>query len=209
MISPPMHGILLLAASWLAVLSAAAAPKAGGPSRPALAGCAWEKVSDAAIGLEAWVERCDFGSRKIDFRLSGGSLAVRYSDGGEPDPVVDVFDLLPGESAETGIRRLFAQRTEPKLAARCMLAPYAGGSPRAGVARYMFVPDEAYGKELGARPDSDEVPEPPCGSWGYAPDGIQYWEAQPGSGARKILFVRVGQDEPLFDEQTLRLLPAR
>lgn len=42
---------------------------------------------------------------------------------------------------------------------------------------------------------------------GEAPDGIQYWEAQPASGARKILFVRVGQDQPLYDEQTLKLLP--
>ena len=39
--------------------------------------------------------------------------------------------------------------------------------------------------------------------------GVQYWEAQPSSGARKVLFVRVGQDIPLFDEKTLRLLPAR
>lgn len=109
------------------------------PSRPPVKGCAWEKASDAARGLEAWVQRCDFGFRKIDFLFEKNSLAIRYSDGGgKPDPVVDVFDLQPGD----------------------------------------------------------------------APDGIQYFEAQPRSGALKVLFVRVGQDEPLFDEKTLRLLPA-
>ncbi len=51
------------------------------------------------------------------------------------------------------------------------------------------------------------MPDPPCGDWGDSPDGIQYFEAQPSSGARKVLFVRVGQDQPLFDERTLRLLP--
>ena len=50
-----------------------------------------------------------------------------------------------------------------------------------------------------------DVPgDPPCGDWGDAPDGIQYFEVHPG--ARSVLFVRVGQDEPLFDEKTLRLI---
>ncbi len=180
------------------------------PSRPALKGCAWEKAADAALGLQAWVQRCDFGFRKIDFLFEKGSLAVRYSDGGgKPDPVVDVLDLLPGETPETGIRRLFAERTDKSLAARCVLAPYREGKPPKGVKRYTFVPDTAYRKELDRKASPDEVPEPPCGDFGDAPDGIQYFEAQPATGARKVLFVRVGQDEPLFDEQTLRLLPPR
>lgn len=41
---------------------------------------------------------------------------------------------------------------------------------------------------------------------GHDPDGIQYFEAQPASATlHKVLFVRVGQDTPLFDEATLRL----
>jgi hypothetical protein len=40
-------------------------------------------------------------------------------------------------------------------------------------------------------------------------DGIQYYEVHPASKARKILFVRIGQDEPLFDEKTLRLIDPR
>ena len=67
----------------------------------------------------------------------------------------------------------------------------------------------AYAAELKKKQDPNEVGDPPCGDWGSANDGIQYWEAQPGGGARKVLFVRVGQDVPLFDERTLRLLPAR
>ena len=61
--------------------------------------------------------------------------------------------------------------------------------------------------ELAAKADPNEVPEPPCGSFGDAPDGIQYFEVQPSSAAKKVLFVRIGQDEPLFDERTLRLVP--
>ncbi len=189
------------------MLIVAAASPASGPSRPALKGCAWEKLSDRAVGLEAWVERCDFGYRKIDLRFWKGSLAVHYSDGGgEPEPLVDVFDFLLRESPEAGIRRLFDARTPKDLAGRCMLAPDKDTKPPAGVKRYTFVPDKAYQKELAAKGEPDGVPDPPCGDFGESADGIGYWEAQPATGARRVLFVRVGQDEPLFDENTLKIL---
>jgi hypothetical protein len=187
----------------LSLLFAASAVAADHPSRPPVKGCAWETIANATIGLEAWVQRCDFGSRKIDLFIKGSSLFIRYSDGGAPDPLVDVLPLLPGETAKAAIRRVFAAHTDAKLARRCELAPYRGDR-RAGAARYTFVPNAAYRKELDAHANPNEVGDPPCGDWGDAPDGIQYFETQPG--ARSVLFVRVGQDEPLFDEKTLRLV---
>ncbi|HLX08929.1 MAG TPA: hypothetical protein VKY89_13835 [Thermoanaerobaculia bacterium] len=197
----------LLLAGLALLLASPAGAQNGAPSRKAGRGCAWEKLADAKLGLAAWVQRCDYGFRKIDFLIVKRSLAVRFSDGGGPDPLVDVFDLEPGEAPAAGIQRLFKARTDPKLAARCVLAPYRGSKAPAGVQRFTFVPNAAYLKQLAAKADPNEVGDPPCGDWGDAPDGIQYFEAQPASGARKVLFVRVGQDEPLFDEQTLRLLP--
>jgi hypothetical protein len=188
------------------VVPLGAAPK-DEPSRAAVKGCSWEKLPSPTVGLEAWVQRCDYGFRRIDFLFQGSSLAIRFSDGGKPDPVVDVLDLLPDETPEAGIKRLFAARTDRAVAGRCVLAPYHGEKPPAGVKRFEFVPDPAYAKELARKASPDEVPDPPCGEWGTAPDSIQYFEAQPGSGARRVLFVRLGQDEPLFDEKTLRLLP--
>ena len=174
------------------------------PSRPADKGCAWEKVSNASLGLEAWVERCDYGFRKIDFLVQGQSLVMRYSDGGAPEPVIDVIDRLPGESGEAAAKRVFESHTDKKLAARCVAAPYKGMYARKDVQRLTFVPNAAYAKELKKKAVPGDVPDPPCGDWGEAPDGIQYFEIHPSS--QKILFVRVGQDIPLFDEQTLRTL---
>ncbi|HTA65665.1 MAG TPA: hypothetical protein VK753_09175, partial [Xanthomonadaceae bacterium] len=100
-------------------------------------------------------------------------------------------------------------RTEKKLVAQCVLTPYhgngLGGATPVGARRYTFQSNAALGKALKAKADPNDVPEPACGAWGDDPDGIQYFEAQPASGVQKALFVRVGQDEPLFDEATLRL----
>jgi hypothetical protein len=189
------------------LLVARAAHAKGAPSRPAFKGCRWEELFDARLGLDAWVQRCDYGFRKIDFVFTPTSLAQRYSDGGPPEPVIDVFALEPGEKPEAGVKRIFAAHTDPAVAKRCVLAPYREGKAPAGAERFTFVPDPAYAKELAKTQSPDEAPEPPCGDLGDAADGIQYFETQPKSGAASVLFVRVGQDEPLFDEGTLRLVP--
>ncbi|HZP66261.1 MAG TPA: hypothetical protein VFB32_08120 [Rudaea sp.] len=207
-----MKRTLLAAPFLLLPLAAAAAPAPkDAPSRAAEKGCVWEKLGGPALGLEAWVQRCTFGSRKVDLFVRGNSVMIRYSDGGEPEPLIDVFELKPTETAEAGIARIFAERTiDKKLAAHCELKPYEGDDPApAGAKRYTFLPDAVLKKEIDAQGEPDGVPDPPCGDWGDAPDGIQYFEAQPTGGARHVMFVRAGQDEPLFDEKTLRLLPPK
>jgi hypothetical protein len=206
----PMKTTLLFLAAILLLVAHPALAKKDAPSRPAVKGCAWGKLSDATLALDAWVQRCDFGFRKIDLFVKQNAIMIRYSDGGDPEPVVEVIDLKDDETPEAGIKRIFAERTLDKtLIARCVLAPYRGDTAPKGVKRFSFVPNAALQKELDAKASPDEVPDPACGDWGDAPDGIQYFEAQAASRAHKVLFVRVGQDEPLFDEKTLRLLPPR
>ena len=204
---PPLLAFVLIAAPALA----RDAPKpASKPSRKPIKDCKWEKLSDASVGLEAWAQRCDFGFRRIDFVFEKNALAIRYSDsGGKPDPVVEVFDLQGGETPEAGIRRLWAEKTPRFFVSRCVLVPVKDGRPPAGATWFAFEPNPTYGAELKKKADPNEVAPPPCGDWGSATDGIQYWEAHPGSAARRVLFVRVGQEAPLYDERTLRLLPAR
>ncbi|HEV7821655.1 MAG TPA: hypothetical protein VGO84_10785 [Burkholderiales bacterium] len=198
---------LAFALSWFAATAGAASHDR--PSRPPVKGCKWEKFADPKLGLNAWVQRCDFGFRKIDFLTRGKSLAIRYSDAGDPDPVIDVIDVRKDELPLAAMKRHFVAHTAAAIARRCVLAPYRGVAPRPGVLRYAFVPDATYRQELRRKAKPDEVGDPPCGEWGDAPDGIQYYEAPANQGAHKILFVRVGQDEPLFDEKTLRVtMPA-
>ena len=134
------------------------------PSRPAEQKCLWHTMSDRGLGLGAHVQSCDFGDRKIDFVVAPPSLSIRYSDGGAPEPVVDVIDLAAGETPAEGIRRWFRLHTDSKVAARCELKPYRG-SRRTGVERFTFVPNAAYANELDRQSNADEVGDPPCGDW--------------------------------------------
>jgi len=190
----------------LGASSALGAPPQGAPSHPPFKNCTWEHLADATVGLAAWVQRCDYGFRKIDFAFVGRALAIRFSDAGAPDPLVEVIDMLPGESAEASVKRHFKEHTENALASRCVIATYRGAKPPSGAKLYTFVPNAGYAKVLKAKEDPNEVGDPPCGDWGIAPDGIQYYEVHPASKVRKVLFVRIGQDDPLFDEKTLRLI---
>jgi len=203
-----MLGIAMLVMSQLAFAQTTPSK----PSRAAEKGCAWEKFSDATLGLDAWVQRCQFGKRKVDFVARDHALAERYSDSSDaPELVIAILDLFPGEAPEHGIQRVFAERTDKKLVAQCVLTPFhgetagLGGVTPAGIKRYTFVPNAALAKALKAKADPNDVPAPPCGAWGEDPDGVQYFEVHPAGGVQKVLFVRLGQDEPLFDEATLKL----
>ncbi|MGX5849031.1 hypothetical protein ACWGTO_18330 [Mesorhizobium sp. PL10] len=201
-----MRSITWICALFVSALtSAVARADEPAPSRPPIDKCVWEKLTDKTVGLAAWAQRCDFGFRKIHFEFVGNALAIKYSDGGAPDPLVEVFDVKSGETAEAAVLRLLLEKTDRTISARCELTPYTEGTVPAGVKRFTFSPDAAYAKELEAKADPNEIPDPPCGDWGEMPDGIQYFEVPAGEG-HKVLFVRAGQDESLFDEQTLRVL---
>jgi hypothetical protein len=191
------------------ILLATAVFAADHPSRPADKGCTWRKLSDPNLGLEAWVQRCTYSAnRTIDFVINDHALVMRDSDGREPLTVIRFFDLQAGETPEQGLRRIYAAQTDKKIAKRCVLAAYKPAAKRGDVKRYDFVPDKTYQKQLDAVKD-DGVPDPPCGDLGTQPDSVQYFEVQPSSGSRKVMLVDAGQDIPLFDEETLRLLPAK
>jgi len=177
------------------------------PSRPAVEGCKWEMLSDKALGLDAWVQRCDFKGRKTFFSVQGDSLVMHYSDGSNPEPVIKVIDIKPGETADAAMTRFFRAHTPKKVADRCVIAPYVSDiKPPAGAKRVTFSPNPAYAKELEKKRIAehyDGIPDPPCGDYGETADAVEYWETQ--SGAHHVVFINAGQDDPLFDEATLRL----
>jgi hypothetical protein len=194
----------------LAVATFAAAPMLGvakdAPLRAPQKGCQWEKINDATLGLDVWVQRCDFGFRRINLYAKDNALMLHYSDGGEDEKLIETFALQADEKPEAAIQRVFAEHTADKdLVAHCLVKPYKGyaATPK-GAKRYTVLPNAALKKEWEKKTDPGDIPEPPCGDWGDMPDSVQYYEAQQGAG--RVMIVRAGQDEPLFDEKTVRLL---
>jgi len=57
-----MHRIL----PFFVLLAATNAIAEDAPSRAAPKDCAWEKLSDATLGLDAWIQHCDYHGRKIN-----------------------------------------------------------------------------------------------------------------------------------------------
>ncbi len=198
-----LPAVLLLSTILLPSLAAAAALPAK-PSRTSFTQCRWDKVSDPGVGLAAWAMTCQYDDRVIDHRLHDGGLWEHYSAGEKDLRLVEVIPLEKGEDARAAITRHFRARTDTRFVGRCEIAPSPEKSKRKGVTRYTFVPDAAYAKEVEKNSRPDEVGDPPCGDYGESPDGIAYYEAQAGSGA--VLFVVVGQDDPLFDQETLTIL---
>ena len=147
-------------------------------------------MSDATLGLDIWVQRCDFGDRKINLYAKGNALMLHYSDGGEDEKLIETFETQADEKPEAAIKRVFTAHTSDKdLVARCLVKPYKGyGHVPKGAQRYTVLPNAGLKKELDAKTDPGDIPEPPCGDWGDMPDSVQYYEAQ--DGARRIMIVR-------------------
>lgn len=198
---------ILAAAALAASLAAAAAEPPPQPATSTDPGrCAWEWKTVGPLGV--WAEKCDLnGVWQLEQRvgLPGFVLTV---DGGDPVTVLQIFEK-PGESEIGAIL--------PELRARgyipdddeCILEPAStatlqtiGPAPRTR-AFYEIMPIGARRAALEATP-ADEVPEPPCGEYGWSTHGTRYFMTDIGR-PHLMIYVNLGQDGTMFDQKTITL----
>jgi hypothetical protein len=119
--------------------------------------------------------------------------------------VVEVFEKKEDETLEQAIERQFLPKIPARERGRCrVLSP----APQielndSGKQSAAIVPDEKYAIEVAKR-RTQSPGVVACGVYGQA-DGIEYFEYHPNETKAKFVFVRAGQDQPLFDQNTLRL----
>lgn len=191
-----------LTALGAALLSSTVLAAEGEPSRAPLEGCAWEQISDAGTGMTAWVQSCDFGDgRTLGYAFDGNRLVQKSSDFEELVPVAEVFDIKAGETATDALKRVYAELTEPGIAKRCVLKQETETELPAGIARYSFVADAELQKELDATTVEGDIPETRCGPYGMTYESVRHFQTI--EGADKLVFLDLGQDDPLFDDMTL------
>lgn len=165
--------------------------------------CTWEWKEGGGLGL--WAERCklDTGLWELTFKpdLPGFVLTI---DGEDLQTVLQVF-RKPADAPIDAILPELVKRGYT-LATECAFEPADLSyipKPPAGQSFYEIVPTGKRKADFDALPDN-EVPDPPCGDYGTAPDGIQYFMIEAAHPDRAV-FVNLGQDGTMFDPNTLTM----
>lgn len=190
----------LLLLSLLIGVPAAHAERSPQPARaPSSAGCQWAWKQGGGIGF--WAEDCDLDTGQWRIAYDAGKQRfVQTVDGKDPVPVIYLFDLpldIGVDSLLPGLRKAGLIKDTDD----CVFAPDEENKKGAERLLYQVVPKgkllEAFNKLPG-----DEVPEPPCGELGLLPDAVGYFMTDaklPG----KILYLMLGQDQPLFEPDSI------
>lgn len=163
------------------------------PTRKAYDGFVWKKISGA--GLTLWVQENENIRLIADPSLPGISM-VRKGDKA-PHMLIQVFHL-PNKDINDVIRTLEKSENWDKRQT-CKFEEIK--SQRKGVRKFIMVPDGDYATEVKAQMQSEPVPAP-CNGWGVGNSGQRYFEIH-DSNPDKAIFIEIGQDAQLFDENSI------
>ena len=188
-----------IAALGLLGLVGLSAPAFAEPPRPAYATdpekCTWEWKTGAGLGL--WTERCALptGLWEVVPRdaLPGFVLTI---DGRKEMTVLQVFDK-PAEAGIEAILPALRQKGHIPDDEDCAFEPAAIRPAPRTIAFHEVRPTGARKAAFEATP-ADEVPDPPCGDYGWSTHGARYFMTDirfPG----RVVYVDTGQDGLMFD----------
>ena len=156
--------------------------------------------------LRLWAQ-CNENLRIVTDASIPGARIERMGNGHKQtsDPVIQILDI-PGKDIHSLIPFL---QSHPRIlmdknwtdSLTCDFREVK--SNRTGVTRYILEPTGKSAKELADRGQHEPVPFT-CYGWGVGNSGARYFEVF-HTHPQKAVFVEVGQDMPLFDEQSIQL----
>lgn len=163
------------------------------PSRESAEGFEWQELEGA--GLKLPVQRNEHIRLLADPSLPG-VVMVRDGDA-RPHPLIRVFSLEKGDINEVLPQLAALEGWDASQTCRFRKVT----SRRRGVSRYVLEPDGDYARRMKETFQREPVPYT-CSGWGIGNSGYRYFEV-PDAWPNKAIFVEVGQDAPLFDEQNI------
>ena len=194
----------------VAVLGVRPAPTAAPePSRAPDPGCNWENFESPSLGIRLRVENCSDPSMHYVFSANGDWLEQhRPSDDTTfgSHQVIRVMTKPAEQPIEAAIRRQFiATLTEKAARASCKVARARDtGVNGNGKILLEIVPFGAYARKI-ERELKDEPRDFGCGDYGKG-QATLYFEYHPAESTTKYLWVDAGQDDPLFDRNSIEII---
>lgn len=177
---------------------------AGAPPSPFygtdLKACRWAWVTGKDVGL--WTEDCSFdtGRWQVSYDAAKDLFALSVN-GEDPATVLQGFVTAGGPQAllpELKARGLVLNDKE------CVFEASAEPLAPKGWTAWQVVPAGQKKAAFEALPD-DEIPEPPCGDYGMAVDGITFFMVKDGAPDR-VFYVNLGQDGTLIEPASVTVL---
>jgi hypothetical protein len=178
------------------------------PSRAPDPGCRWENFASPSLGIRLFVANCADPRMHYVFSAKDDWLEQhRPSD----DTIFGSHQIIrvlrkPAEQPiEAAIHQQFIT-TLPGRAARasCRIAPAKETGVRGpGKVLFEIVPSGAYARQI-ARQLKEEPRDFGCGDYGKG-QANRYFEYHPAQSKTTYLWVDAGQDEPLFDQNSIEI----
>ncbi len=164
------------------------------PSREAYEGFTWEVIDNN--GLKFWAQKNKNIRMQTDPSIPGAEIV--WLDSPQSSRTVMRLFYLPNKKIEDLIA-ILPSDTSWTQATECQFQEVT--SHRPGVKRYVLHPTGADGEEYLTKSKTEPIPET-CNGWGVGNSGMRYFEIQ-SNHPDLALFVEIGQDAPLFDEESV------
>jgi hypothetical protein len=174
------------------------------PSREAYGDCKWERVAGA--GISFYGQRCEFEDRVLKVAISetlpGAFLEEETASGSVAiDELIQIFPIPDGDVS--AVISTLADDTGWNPAEGCAFSVLEEMSTD-DITRYDLRPT---GKALVeySKIASQEPVTSTCNEYGMGNSGVRYFEVH-ASNPNKALFLEMGQEAPLFDEKSIKVL---
>ncbi len=166
------------------------------PSRPSYEGFKWEIISGA--GLKCWAQNNSVIHVITDNTIPGARIA-RGDNDLNGNIVIKIFPL-PSQKIESILDTLKKMPGwDPSTSCAFKEIP----SQRKGVKRYVLELTGTSAEKFREQSKQEPIPST-CNGWGVGNSGMRYFEIH-SNQPNKAIFIEIGQDTPLFDEQSIIL----
>jgi hypothetical protein len=158
-------------------------------------GCEWQWLRGGGIGF--WAENCKLatGNWHVDWESALPGFALWHDDD-RVATVLQIFRKPPDASIDAVLPELKSRHYVPDVA-DCQFKPVNIRPAPQTIAFYDIRPEGERLKDFEWAP-KDQVPDPPCGEYGWSTHGIRYFISdlrQP----ELILYVNEGQDGTMIE----------